>query len=260
MGIKTTSDDLIQQKQCRSDATALGGIHHIKIRLLIQYMQMLRDGIVSQLLPGKRHQLIEYAQSISESTVGLHRYDMQCRLLRLYPFFFTDSLEMRDHVRNSDAMEIKNLTTRQNGWKNFMLFRCGQNKNCMRRRFLEGLEECIERRLRQHVYLVDDVHLVLSALRWDAHLVNNGPDVFDLVVGSRIQFKNIECVIFFLARFKPVDGSCKNPCRCCLPHSARTAKQVCLSHLLLCNGLLEGTGNSILAHNSVPILGPVFAR
>jgi len=84
---------------------------------------------------------------------------------------------------------------------------------------------------------IDDVNLVLSSLGRDAHLVHNGTNVFDLVVRGRIQFEHIKRVVLLFARFKTVDGACKNPSRRGLSHSTRPTKQVRLGHLLLFNGL-----------------------
>ena len=52
----------------------------------------------------------------------------------------------------------------------------------MCRRFLESLEESVERSLREHVHLVDDVYAILSYLRRDADLIHQGLDVLDTIV------------------------------------------------------------------------------
>ena len=72
-----------------------------------------------------------------------------------------------------------------------MLFCRGQDEDSVGWRFLQGLQKRVERRLAQHVHLVDDVHLVFALLRRNADLVHNAPDVFHLVVGRRVELKTL---------------------------------------------------------------------
>ena len=58
----------------------------------------------------------------------------------------------------------------------------------MCRRFFKSFQECVERRLRQHVDLVDDVDTVFPHLGRDTDLVHEGLYVIDPVVGSGIEF------------------------------------------------------------------------
>ena len=75
-------------------------------------------------------------------------------------------------VADSDSLKIKNLASRENGRQHLVLFGGRQNKNGMRGRLLERFKECIERGLREHVHLVDDVDLVLAHLRGKTHLID----------------------------------------------------------------------------------------
>ena len=66
----------------------------------------------------------------------------------------------------------------------------------MVRRFLQRLQKSVECRHREHVYLVDDEHLILSDLRRDTYLIGQIADILDRVVGSGIQFRNIVGTLF----------------------------------------------------------------
>ena len=68
-----------------------------------------------------------------------------------------------------------------------MLLRCRKDEDRMCRRLLESLQKCIERRLRKHMDLVDDVHAVASHLRRHTHLVHQCLDVVDTVVGRGVE-------------------------------------------------------------------------
>ena len=63
-----------------------------------------------------------------------------------------------------------------------MLLSSRKNEYGVCRRFLQSLEEGVEGRLRQHMYLVDDVDAVVSHLRRHSHLVHQGLDVLYTVV------------------------------------------------------------------------------
>ena len=75
-------------------------------------------------------------------------------------------------VADSDSLKIKDLASRENGRQHLVLFGGRQNKNGMRRGLLERFKECVERSLREHVHLVDDVDLVLAHLRSKPHLID----------------------------------------------------------------------------------------
>ena len=67
-----------------------------------------------------------------------------------------------------------------------MLFCSSQNKNGITRRLLKCFQESIESRIRKHVYLIDDVDLVLPCLGRIADLLYQGTDIFDRVIGGSI--------------------------------------------------------------------------
>ena len=99
------------------------------------------------------------------------------------------------NVLESDALEIKNLATRENGREHLVLFRGRQDENGMRGRLLQRLQKSVEGRLGEHVHLVDDVDLEATHLGGEAHLINQLADVVYRIVRGRVQLKNIKAVI-----------------------------------------------------------------
>ena len=97
---------------------------------------------------------------------------MKGLLLGYKALFARHPLQVIGDVADSDALKIKNLASRKNGWQHLVLFGSRQNKNGMRGRLLQGFEKCIKCSLREHVNLVDDVDLVLAHLRRKTHLIN----------------------------------------------------------------------------------------
>ena len=73
-----------------------------------------------------------------------------------------------------------------------MFFGRGQNEFGIRGRFFQSLQESVESCRRKHVNLVDDIDLVLTDLRGNAHLLDKASDVFHRVVGGGIKFVDVE--------------------------------------------------------------------
>lgn len=72
-----------------------------------------------------------------------------------------------------------------------MLFGGSQYENSMSWRFFECFQECIKRRRRQHVNLVDDVDAVLPYLWRYPDLIGQIPDIVNRIVRSGIEFMNV---------------------------------------------------------------------
>lgn len=128
----------------------------------------------------------------------------------------------------------------------------------MLRRFFQGFQEGVESRRRQHVHLVDDIHLVFANLWRDTYLFNQGTDVFDRVVGSGIQLMDIIRTLFVecLARFtfiarlsfrrgmQAVDGLGKDTCAGGFSYPSRTAEQVGVRQFMVGNGIFRVVVNA----------------
>src|SRR5690606_24525485 len=97
-------------------------------------------------------------------------------------FAIGNLLQVIRDVADLDAVEIKDLATRQNSRNDLVLLRGSQDKNCVRRRLFQGFQKRVESRVREHMHLVDDVHLEFSELGWVANLVNQVADIFNGVV------------------------------------------------------------------------------
>jgi len=62
----------------------------------------------------------------------------------------------------------------------------------VRWRFLQRLEQRVERRLREHVSLVDDVNLERPQRRGKVHLLAQVADLVDAPVRSRVDLDEVE--------------------------------------------------------------------
>ena len=143
-------------------------------------------------LAAARCRAVENGQRITQGAVRQPRNHARAAVGQRNRFFLRDFLEPHRNVMRRNAAEIKPLTARQNR-RRYLIDFCGcQNKQHVLRRLLQRLEQRIERALRQHMYLVDDVHALFDGRRCIPHFVTNVADVVYAVVGRCVNLDNIQ--------------------------------------------------------------------
>ena len=110
-----------------------------------------------------RDRLIGEAQGITHAAIGCERDLPERRLLRLDAFLGEHVREVRGDLLGSEVPQMQLQAAREHGCREFLRVRGGQQELHMRRRFLERLQQGVERVPREHVHLVDEVHLESSA-------------------------------------------------------------------------------------------------
>ena len=83
------------------------------------------------------------------------------------------------------------LTTRGNGGGDFVNFGCRQNKDRVRRRLFESLEQGVERAHGEHVDLIDNIDFVLPFARRKIYFVAQVADVIYASVRGGVNFDQI---------------------------------------------------------------------
>ena len=182
-------------------------------------------------------------------------------------------LEVRHGFGHFHAVEVIDLTTRQDGGQNLVFLGRSQDKDGMRGRFLECFEKRVEGRLREHVHLVDDEHLIASHLRRNLHLFDKFADIVDRIVRRRVQFMNVVRTPFIerhttfaavtslpcRSRGQAVDRLGKNARRSRFTHPTGAAKQIGVRQFSAGNGVFECSGQGLLSHHRVETRGAIFA-
>ena len=125
------------------------------------------------------------------------------------------------------------------------------------------LEEGIECRLRWHVYLVDNEHLVSAHLRWYLHLLDEFANVVDGVVRSSVELVNIvrTLLVESLATFTLVASLALRGGREAvdLSHASRTTKQLSMRQFALSNCVLQRSGQGLRSHHAVEVGGAILS-
>ena len=145
-------------------------VRQAEVVFIVQYVQVFYNLFIRQVSSREAYRLVENGKCVTHAAVCLLGNDVQCLRLVCISLFVCHELQVVDDGLYAHAVEIVHLATAQYGRQDFMLFRSGQDKDDIRRRLFQRLEESIECSRGQHVHLVDDEHLIASHLRRYAHL------------------------------------------------------------------------------------------
>ena len=223
-----------------------------EVILRIEDVQILAYQLIGKVTPSKANHLIEDGKRITHSSVRLLSNQVQCLRLSLITFFLSDILQVLNGSLYGHTLEVVNLTTAEDGWKNLVLLCGGQDKDDIRRWLFKSFEECIESGTAEHVNFINDEHLVLAYLRGNLYLFYQFADIFHRVVAGSVQFVNAHgallvksattltlatCLTIFF-RVETIDGLCKDAGTGSFTHTARTAEKVCMSQFARADGIL----------------------
>ena len=131
----------------------------------------------------------------------------------------------------------------------------------MRGRFLQGLEEGIESGIGEHVYLVNDIYLILTYLGRDTHLFDERTDTLYTIVRSGIEFKDIESEVVISVRRGGflIDLLCQDTGTSSLTHSTRPCEEQRLRQVIIGDGIFQGVGDGLLSYHIHKGLWTIFA-
>ena len=109
--IEAAGNDAIEDEQRFGDFRLPNGVDHIEVGLLVEDVEVFRNGGVVEFFTGKSDELVKNAQRIAESTICFDGDHMQRSFLRLNPLLCADALEVLHHVRHRDAVEVEDLAS-----------------------------------------------------------------------------------------------------------------------------------------------------
>ena len=100
-------------------------------------------------------------------------------------------LHAADEFLHGEAPEIEALAAGEDGSRHFLRLRGREDKDHVSRRLLNGLEQRVERRSRQHMDFVDDIDLEPPELRRVIHFLQQIADLVDAAVGRRVHLHHV---------------------------------------------------------------------
>ena len=140
---------------------------------------------------GKRNRLIGEAERITHAAVSGDGQRLQGFGFRLDPLGAQNAGQPFTDQRRRQTFEVELQATRQNRDRQLLRIGGREQKTDMRRRLFQRLQQGIEGMLREHVHLIDQVHLVTAARGRVLHVVEQLAGVVDLGARGRIDFDQI---------------------------------------------------------------------
>ena len=217
--------------------------------------------------------LIGEAKGIAHAAVGSLGQGQQGAGLERLTFLIQHPFELPGDLGLIKALQVELQAAGQDGDGELLRIRGGQQELHIGRRLFQGFEQRIEAVTRQHVHLIDEVHLEAAAGRAVLHVVEQLPGVFHLGAGGRIDLQQIDEValidlaagIAYAARVAadPLlavealgqdagDGGLADP--------AGAAQQVGMMQPSLIQGIGQGGQHMLLANHLFKRMGAPFTR
>ncbi|MNC01835.1 hypothetical protein D3C75_491900 [compost metagenome] len=217
--------------------------------------------------------LIGEAQGIAHAAVGRLGQGQQGAGLERLTFLIQHPLQLLGDLALIQALEVELEAAGQDGDGELLRIRGGQQELHIGRRLFQGFEQRIEAVARQHVHLIDEVHLEAAAGRAVLHVVQQLAGVFHLGARGRIDLQQIDEValidltagVAYAARVAadPLlavealgqdagDGGLADP--------AGAAQQVGMMQPSLIQGIGQGGQHMLLANHLFKRMGAPFTR
>ena len=216
-----------------------------------------------------RERRVEQRQRVPEAPVGRAREEPErVGLDRVgrHLLLLEDPPERLADLGARDGPEVEALAAREDRRGQAPRLRGGEDEDDVRRRLLQGLQERVERRLREHVDFVDDVDLAPPAGRRVARVLAEGPHLVDPAIRGAVDLEHVErAARRHLAAGLALgagDGTAgapplavqahrEEPRRRRLAHAPRAGEQVRVGDALLREGVLERPDDRRLADHRV---------
>ena len=183
------------------------------------------------------------------------------RVLGLNMAFLQRDAQPPDDLVRGNPPEVEPLTAGKDRRRELLRLRRRQNEHDIGGRLFQRLEQRVERALREHVHLVDDIHAIAPRLRRVFHLFAQIADLVHAVVAGRVDFQNIEAVFLCqrpagvaraagiaVLRVFAVDRAREHLCRRGFARAARAAEQIRMRNASARDLAAQRFDHSLLPH------------
>ena len=187
-GIESLGQNLIKSQQGRRIISLQERIHKREAVFIIQNIQIAQNILIFHICTAERNCLVKDCEGITHRSIRLVGYHMKRLVINRDVLVLSNHPKVSHNILYRDSVEVISLTTRKDSRKNLVFLSCSKNEDCMCRRFLKCLQKGVERSLREHVDLIDDIYAVFPNLWRYAHLLHQGLDVLNAIVRRSIKF------------------------------------------------------------------------
>ena len=250
-----------QQRTGQADNRVVGG-----------EAENLKDIFLGDVFATEGDELIEHRLRIPHPALSTPRDRVGSEVVKLDLLFPGDMEEVLGDDSLGDAPEVKALASRDNGGEHLVCLGGGEDELHVRRRFLKRLEERVERRVTEHVNLVDVIDLKAPRGWGIGDSLTELTDLFDPVVGRAVDLEDVESaalgdldaervigVEVDARSARAVERLGKDPGRRGLTGAARADEEVGMRQPILGDGVLEGFSDVVLTEKFREGAGAVFS-
>ena len=216
--------------------------------------------------------LVEQCERVTHTAVR-HAGEQRGRIrLQVQVLLLRDEVQARGDRVDRDALEAVPLAAGQDRCRDFVQLRRREDEHEVLRRLFKDLQQSIERRVAEHVHLVDDIDTLAHAGGGEHRLIAQGAHIVDAVVGRGVQLDHVEdrpvvdaaaggapVARVAVDRMLAVDRLGQDLGTGGLAGPARADEQVGMGQTPGLDLLFERLGNMLLTDNVVKRLRPVFA-
>ena len=266
-------DDIVEQHHDIAHLIIIREVDDLEIVLGVEHIQILNHFLVGNVALTERGSLVEDGEGIAHTTVSLLGNHGKGLLLVGDTLLVGHMLQVVDGVTDGHTLEVVDLTTTQDGGQDLMLLCRSKDEDDVCGRLFERLQESIEGSGGEHVHLVDDKHLVLAQLRWDARLLHQRFDMLYRVVRGGVELEDVERTLLverltrltlvtgftLCCRILAVDSLGEDTGASGFSHTTRTAEQIGMSQLSALDGILQRGGERRLTYDGVEGNRTVFS-
>ena len=187
---------LFEDRERRRDIALHQGLEDVDHARAVGDAEHIAHGVLGDRIPGDartmRNRLIQQRQGVPNGALRRPGDERQRLVADAHALAITDGSKVRHHQAGINAAQVKPLATRANRDRNLVDLGGREQELHMRRRLFQGLEQAVERGLRQHVNFVDDEHLVTGHHRLVAGALDDLANIVDAGVGRRVHLDHVD--------------------------------------------------------------------
>ena len=214
---------------------------------------------------------VEGRQGVARRTPALPHHVVDRGVVEGEPSVVANPPDVVGELGRREEGELEMLRPRTNRGQHLLRIGGGQHEAHVLRRLLERLQQSVGRRRRQHVHLVEDVHLV-AARRPDDRTADQLPHGVDAVVRGGVELEQVVAVSVLdaeaalalatrlaLDEVRTVERFREDPRRGRLAGATGTAEQVGVTLGALGHGIAQRLHHVVLPPHVGETAGPVAA-